>query len=78
MACLRLLRTGNPFDSVDESTQIAEQTAREYFKKLTVDIVKSYGVRHLNRRQNRAKRAGISEPYAERGYNGCVGAIDCM
>lgn len=78
LACLRLLRTGAPYDQLDDGARMAEETTRLYFRRFTTDMIRLYGDSFLNRRPTFAELQSIFDDYTQAGFPGCAGAIDCM
>lgn len=78
LACLRILRTGEAYDGLDESARIGEETVRLYFRQFWQDLIEIYGKRFLNRRPTEVELGDIEFDYKEAGFRGCGGAIDCM
>lgn len=77
LACLRVLGTGRSFDDIDDSARMGAETVRQYFRRFVQDIICIYGPAFLNRRPTVEELDGIEEKYADRGFPGCVGCVDC-
>lgn len=78
LAALRILSTGDPFDSLDDVAYMAEQSVSDYFKLFCNDVMSIYGKMFLNRRPNEGELEAIVEQFEEMGVPGCMGSIDCM
>lgn len=78
LSCLRLLAAGISSDQLDDANYMAEETTGRYFKSFCRDISAMYGEVYLDRWPTEDELAGIEQRYAELGFPGCAGAIDCM
>lgn len=77
LLCLNILATGNSFNSMELNAIMDKETARTYFHFFIKDIKILYGDNFLNRLPSRAELRSIETCYAENGFAGCVGAVDC-
>lgn len=57
---------------------MSEASIRYYFSRSVVHLMKLYGPLFFNRRPTTSELDAISSQYADCGFPGCVGAIDCM
>lgn len=78
LACLRLLRTGDSYDRLDDGACMAEETIRQYFRLFCVDVKHLYEGIYLNRKPTTEELREIESMYRSAGFTGCGGAIDCM
>lgn len=78
LACLRLLRTGDSYDRMDDGCKMAEETLRVYFIKFLKDMKELYAEMYLNRRPTRTELKEIESEYNDAGFEGCAGCLDCM
>ena len=78
LVCLRLLRTGDSYDMMDDGAKMSEESTRMYFRQFIRDMIEIYGGMYLNRRPTKEELKCIEDDYNEVGFAGCGGSIDCM
>ena len=78
LACLRLLRTGDAYDRMDDGSKMAEETLRVYYIQFLKDMIEVFGDLYLNRRPTTREMMDIAEAYRDVGFEGCGGCLDCM
>ena len=77
MVCLRVLGSGCSLEDVDDKARMAPETVRYYMKHFVKDIQAIYGSDYLNRYSGRVELQRIAAKYADDGFVGCIGAVDC-
>lgn len=78
LSCFRILSSGNCTDSVDDAACISEESVRIYFRQFCQDLMEVYGSRFFNRFPTSHELLDVQQKYADIGFPGCIGAIDCM
>ena len=77
LAALRMLSTGTSSDDVDDVAYMSAETTRQYFRQFCEDVVSIYGHIYLKRWPTAQEMEHIQRRYEEKGFPGCVGALDC-
>jgi len=75
-AALRVLAYGLPADEVDEYDRLEESTINETVQRITRFVVEKYQPLYL-RETTRADLQRIMDDYADAGFPGCMGCVDC-
>lgn len=76
--CLRILATACSPDGLDYGSYIAQETGQQYSRQLCRDLKELPGNWYLRRWLTKTELKGIKARYAEIGFLGCAGAMDCM
>ncbi len=77
LSALRILSTGCSYDSLDDAVYMSEESIRQCFNQFINDIVRMYGPIFFNRRPTSSELTKISNQYADHGFPGCIGCVDC-
>ena len=77
MVCLRVLGSGCSLEDIDDKARMAPETVRYYLQHFVKHIQDMYGSEYLNRYPGRAELQRIAAKYADDGFVGCIGAVDC-
>jgi len=75
-AALRVLAYGLPADEVDEYARLSDSTINETVHRFTRFVVEKYEPVYL-REPTRADLQRIMDDYADAGFPGCMGCVDC-
>jgi len=75
-AALRVLAYGLPADEVDEYARLSDSTFDETVHRFTRFVVEKYKPVYL-REPTRADLQRIMDDYADTGFPGCMGCVDC-
>lgn len=78
LVCLRILVTSGSYDSFDDQARMSSTSIRDYFQSFVKIMVTDFGPLFLNRPMTNEELDNVSEQFAELGFPGCVGSIDCM
>lgn len=76
-AALRMLAYGKPADSLDAELSVSGTTIQESTKKFVRAIVAQFGDEYL-RSPTQEDMNRILARFADRGFPGCMGSLDCM
>lgn len=78
LVCFRILATGAALDLFDDVTYMSEASIRYYFRQFVIHLMNLYGFMFFNRRPTASELDTVSSQYAQLGFPGCIGAVDCM
>ena len=78
LLCLRILVTSGSYDSFDDQARMSESSIRDYFQSFVRIMIEDFGFIFLNRPMTNDEMDNVSAEFAELGFPGCVGSIDCM
>lgn len=78
LSALRILSTGTSTDSLDDAVYMSQESIRLYFRQFCIDILEIYGGRFFNRLPTVAELSSIEQKFADVGFPGCIGSVDCM
>jgi hypothetical protein len=57
---------------------MSEESTRQACRIFVKRLLDFYGGHYLNRRSTKTELLAIEAKYADTGFPGCVGAVDCM
>lgn len=75
---LRRLATGLSFKQMDDMARMSVESQRKYFRLFLLAMKQLYGSMLLNRAPVLLELREIESKYAQSGFPGCIGCIDCM
>jgi hypothetical protein len=78
LASLRRLGTGCTLRDLDDQARMSPEALRKAFTLFVRTVLHVFGPRYLNRDPSVAEMRKITAAYAEEGFNGCIGSVDCM
>lgn len=76
MACFKFLSTDKAVEDVNDAAWTSSEPLRKHINKFITAIEKMYQHVYLSR-PNQEELQSIADSYAQTGFPGCVGAIDC-
>lgn len=78
LVTLRRLATGLSFRQLDDMCRMSTESQRQAFALTLKAIYRRFGPVHLNRLPTEIELRDIEQRYADKGFPGCIGAVDCM
>jgi hypothetical protein len=78
LVALRRLATGRSLDDLDDAARMSEESTRQACRIFVKRLLEFYGGHYLNRRPTKTEILAIEAKYADAGFRGCIGAVDCM
>jgi hypothetical protein len=75
---LRLLATGRSFDDLDDAARMYEESTRQACRIFMKRLLYFYGDPYFNRLPTKTDILSNKAKYADAGFPGCIGTVDCM
>lgn len=75
---MRILRTENAYESMDDGARMGKEIVHIYFKRFVPDTKRIYKSYFLNRRPTAEEMSQVVGQVKGEGFPGCGGDIDCI